>query len=171
MWFYQHLIHFSFWQAHYCVLVLHSNLLAVFWGVLLHGKVSLVLSPWRQIFWRVNCLFSPPHWWRIKNGAFRFAGDTCTALVQYQQDPHSSSLSSILPCEDLLSAKLILQDAKEGIYDLIDQVWNFQDIVGRLLLCAYISHEYFAIRTSAFQQIIIWQSISYPSCINALFTK
>ncbi|XP_058094271.1 uncharacterized protein LOC131240184 [Magnolia sinica] len=52
----------------------------------------------------------------------KFAGDTCTALVEYQQDPRNSSLSSILPCDDLLSAESVLLDAKAGIHDLIDQV-------------------------------------------------
>lgn len=52
----------------------------------------------------------------------KFAGDTCTALVQYQQDPQDSSLSSVLPCDDLFSARSVLLDTKEGIYDLIDQI-------------------------------------------------
>ncbi|KAL2463413.1 hypothetical protein Fot_53069 [Forsythia ovata] len=35
-----------------------------------------------------------------------FVGDTCTALEGFQKDPYNNSLSSILPCDDLLSAKI-----------------------------------------------------------------
>ncbi|XP_077229715.1 uncharacterized protein LOC143862528 isoform X2 [Tasmannia lanceolata] len=52
----------------------------------------------------------------------KFGGDTCTALEDYQQDPTNSSLSEILPCDELLSAEPVLFDAKAGIYDLINQV-------------------------------------------------
>ncbi|XP_010242727.1 PREDICTED: uncharacterized protein LOC104587007 [Nelumbo nucifera] len=52
----------------------------------------------------------------------RFTGDTCTALEDFQQDPSNSSLSSILPCDELLSAKSVLSDVSEGIYDLVNQV-------------------------------------------------
>ncbi|KAJ0977129.1 hypothetical protein J5N97_012603 [Dioscorea zingiberensis] len=50
----------------------------------------------------------------------KFAGDTCTALEEYQQDPQNSTLGSILPCQ--LSAKSVLRDTGAGIHDIIDQV-------------------------------------------------
>ena len=53
---------------------------------------------------------------------FRFEGDTCTALEDFQQDPYNSSLSSILPCNELLSAKSVLSDVGAGIYDLVNEV-------------------------------------------------
>ena len=53
---------------------------------------------------------------------FSFAGDTCTALEDFQQDPYNSSLSSILPCNELLSAKPVLSDVSAGIYDLVNEV-------------------------------------------------
>ncbi|KAF7132679.1 hypothetical protein RHSIM_Rhsim09G0017900 [Rhododendron simsii] len=53
---------------------------------------------------------------------FRFEGDTCTALEDFQKDPYNSSLSSILPCKELLSAKSLLYDVSEGIYDLVNEV-------------------------------------------------
>ncbi|XP_011073937.1 uncharacterized protein LOC105158774 [Sesamum indicum] len=51
-----------------------------------------------------------------------FAGDTCTALESFQQNPYNNSLSSILPCDELLSAKSVLDDVSVGIYDLVNEV-------------------------------------------------
>ncbi|KAG8655428.1 hypothetical protein MANES_04G047800v8 [Manihot esculenta] len=45
----------------------------------------------------------------------KFSGDTCTALENFQKDPYNNSLSSILPCDELLSAKPILMDVNENI--------------------------------------------------------
>ncbi|PWA37057.1 thiol-disulfide oxidoreductase DCC [Artemisia annua] len=45
----------------------------------------------------------------------RFASDTCTALEGFQQDPYNNSLSSILPCDDLLSAENALNDDNHDI--------------------------------------------------------
>ncbi|KAL0366640.1 UNVERIFIED_CONTAM: hypothetical protein Sradi_3554100 [Sesamum radiatum] len=50
-----------------------------------------------------------------------FAGDTCTALESFQQDPYNNSLSSILPCDELLSAQSVLDDVSVGIYDLVNE--------------------------------------------------
>ncbi|KAI3692712.1 hypothetical protein L6452_32534 [Arctium lappa] len=52
----------------------------------------------------------------------RFAGDTCTALQGFQQDPYNNSLSSILPCDQLLSAESVLNDVSAGVYDLVNKV-------------------------------------------------
>ncbi|CAN4100655.1 unnamed protein product [Withania somnifera] len=51
-----------------------------------------------------------------------FAGDTCTALENFQINPYNNSLSSILPCDELLSAQTILYDVKEGIHRVVDTV-------------------------------------------------
>ncbi|KAI3889023.1 hypothetical protein MKX03_012456 [Papaver bracteatum] len=51
-----------------------------------------------------------------------FLGDTCTALEDFQLDPNNSSLSSIVPCDELRSAKSVLLDTRIGIYNLINQV-------------------------------------------------
>ncbi|KAF8393762.1 hypothetical protein HHK36_019960 [Tetracentron sinense] len=51
-----------------------------------------------------------------------FTGDTCTALENFQQDPHNNSLSSILPCDELSSAKSALFNVSVGIYDLVNKV-------------------------------------------------
>ncbi|KAG8369463.1 hypothetical protein BUALT_Bualt14G0016300 [Buddleja alternifolia] len=51
-----------------------------------------------------------------------FAGDTCTAIEGFQQDPYNNSLSSILPCDQLLSARSVLDDVGAGIYDLVEEV-------------------------------------------------
>ncbi|KAJ0672673.1 putative transmembrane protein [Helianthus annuus] len=52
----------------------------------------------------------------------RFAGDTCTALEGFQQDPYNNSLSSILPCDELLSAESVLNDVSAGVYELVNEV-------------------------------------------------
>ncbi|KAK3012052.1 hypothetical protein RJ639_012407 [Escallonia herrerae] len=52
----------------------------------------------------------------------KFAGDTCTALEEFKQDPYNNSLSSILPCDELLSAKSVLSDVSAGVYNLVDEV-------------------------------------------------
>ncbi|KAL2469436.1 hypothetical protein Adt_37572 [Abeliophyllum distichum] len=51
-----------------------------------------------------------------------FVGDTCTALEGFQKDPYNNSLSSILPCDDLLSAKSVLSDVSAGVYNLVNEV-------------------------------------------------
>ncbi|KAL5848314.1 hypothetical protein ACOSQ4_006327 [Xanthoceras sorbifolium] len=51
-----------------------------------------------------------------------FASDTCTALENFQQNPSNSSLSSILPCDELLSAESVLYDVSAGIYNTVNEV-------------------------------------------------
>lgn len=53
---------------------------------------------------------------------FSFSSDTCTALEMFQENPNNNSLSSILPCEQLLTAKSVLTDVSSEIYDLVNQV-------------------------------------------------
>ncbi|KAB2622876.1 hypothetical protein D8674_025058 [Pyrus ussuriensis x Pyrus communis] len=51
-----------------------------------------------------------------------FSNDTCTALESFQQNPNNNSLSSILPCDELVSAKSLLHDVGAGIYSLVNEV-------------------------------------------------
>ncbi|KAL4024055.1 hypothetical protein IC575_017829 [Cucumis melo] len=51
-----------------------------------------------------------------------FSSDTCKALEMFQENPNNNSLSSILPCEQLLTAKSVLTDVSSEIYDLVNQV-------------------------------------------------
>ncbi|XP_059305078.1 uncharacterized protein LOC132056758 [Lycium ferocissimum] len=51
-----------------------------------------------------------------------FAGDTCTALESFQSDPYNSSLSSILPCDELVSAESVLHDVSKGVYQIVNEV-------------------------------------------------
>ncbi|GMJ08469.1 hypothetical protein like AT5G67550 [Hibiscus trionum] len=51
-----------------------------------------------------------------------FSGDTCTALENFQENPYNNTLSSILPCDELLSAESVLSDVSAGIYNLVNQV-------------------------------------------------
>ncbi|KAK6146326.1 hypothetical protein DH2020_020195 [Rehmannia glutinosa] len=53
---------------------------------------------------------------------FIFAGDTCMAIEGFQQNPYNNSFSSILPCDELLSAKSVLTSVSAGIYDLLNKV-------------------------------------------------
>nr|KYP58424.1 hypothetical protein KK1_013831 [Cajanus cajan] len=52
----------------------------------------------------------------------KFSSDACTALNNFQENPYNNSLSSILPCDELLSAKSVLSDVSAGIYDLVNKV-------------------------------------------------
>lgn len=52
----------------------------------------------------------------------KFAGDTCAALEEYQQNPQNSTLGAIIPCSEKLSGGVILHDVGAGIHDIIDQV-------------------------------------------------
>ncbi|KAF3455748.1 hypothetical protein FNV43_RR00390 [Rhamnella rubrinervis] len=52
----------------------------------------------------------------------KFSGDTCTAFENFQQNPENNSLSSILPCDELNSAKSVLYDVSAGIYRLVNEV-------------------------------------------------
>ncbi|KAK8619459.1 hypothetical protein V6N13_133418 [Hibiscus sabdariffa] len=51
-----------------------------------------------------------------------FSGDTCTALENFQENPYNNTLSSILPCDELLSAESVLSDVSAGIYNLVNEV-------------------------------------------------
>ncbi|CAK9185957.1 unnamed protein product [Ilex paraguariensis] len=50
------------------------------------------------------------------------SGDTCPVLEDFQQDPYNNSLSSIVPCDELLPAKSILHNVSSKIYDLVNKV-------------------------------------------------
>ncbi|WOL12762.1 hypothetical protein Cni_G21530 [Canna indica] len=53
---------------------------------------------------------------------FKFSGDTCAGLDEYQLNPQNSTLISILPCSEELPANVALLDIRSGIHDTIDQV-------------------------------------------------
>lgn len=53
---------------------------------------------------------------------YSFSGDTCTALENFQENPYNNTLSSILPCDELLSAESVLSDVSAGIYNLVNEV-------------------------------------------------
>ncbi|KAL2332232.1 hypothetical protein Fmac_019813 [Flemingia macrophylla] len=52
----------------------------------------------------------------------KFSSDACTALNNFQENPYNNSLSSILPCDELLSEKSVLSDFSAGIYNLVNKV-------------------------------------------------
>ncbi|XP_042026404.1 uncharacterized protein LOC121773581 isoform X1 [Salvia splendens] len=49
-------------------------------------------------------------------------GDTCRALEGFQRNPYNNSLSPILPCEQLISAKPMLNNVTAGIHNLVNKV-------------------------------------------------
>ncbi|XVE81013.1 hypothetical protein DITRI_Ditri15bG0028500 [Diplodiscus trichospermus] len=52
----------------------------------------------------------------------KFAGDACTAFENFQENPYNNTLSSILPCDELLSAEPVLSEVSAGIYNLVNEV-------------------------------------------------
>ncbi|KAL5082647.1 hypothetical protein RYX36_011068 [Vicia faba] len=52
----------------------------------------------------------------------KFSSDACTALDNFQENPYNNSLSSILPCQELLKAKPVLSEFSSGIYHLVNEV-------------------------------------------------
>ncbi|KAL6498685.1 hypothetical protein OROGR_028232 [Orobanche gracilis] len=52
----------------------------------------------------------------------KFSIDACTALDNFQENSYNNSLRSIIPCDELLSAKPVLFDVSAGIYDLVNKV-------------------------------------------------
>ncbi|KAM7486783.1 hypothetical protein LguiA_002792 [Lonicera macranthoides] len=118
------------------MLVTHSPMLVVLRGVFLPRKVSLTsflpLNPFIGSIARASIAFARAMynceciWYNSSQQYYaltkRFEGDTCKALEDFQLDPYNNSLSSILPCDELLSARPVLSDISRGIYRLINEV-------------------------------------------------
>ncbi|KAH6770339.1 hypothetical protein C2S52_015142 [Perilla frutescens var. hirtella] len=49
-------------------------------------------------------------------------GDTCRVLEGFQKNPYNNSLSSILPCQELLSAKPTLTNVSASIHNIVNKV-------------------------------------------------
>ncbi|KAG5530646.1 hypothetical protein RHGRI_025569 [Rhododendron griersonianum] len=103
------------------IVTISVNLIAVLalsvFGIL---KVRQALKAFLVICWWLTVLC-----WLFFGVYFfleKFEGDTCTALEDFQKDPYNSSLSSILPCDELLSARPLLSDVSTGIYNLVNEV-------------------------------------------------
>ncbi|KAE9616546.1 hypothetical protein Lalb_Chr03g0025991 [Lupinus albus] len=63
-----------------------------------------------------------------------FSGDVCTTLNNFQENPYNNSLSSIVPCDELLSAESVLNEISAGIYNLVNKVnANISNRQGKLL--------------------------------------
>ncbi|WJZ88209.1 hypothetical protein VitviT2T_007532 [Vitis vinifera] len=71
---------------------------------------------------------------------FRFTGDSCTALEDFEQNPYNSSLSAIIPCHELLSAKPVFSDVSSGIYNLVDEV---NACIGNSFVCETLTDSVF----------------------------
>ncbi|PNX93510.1 hypothetical protein L195_g016664 [Trifolium pratense] len=59
---------------------------------------------------------------RLRRTLYLFSSDACIALDNFQENPYNNSLSSILPCQELLKAKPVLSQFSAGIYDLVNEV-------------------------------------------------
>lgn len=62
-----------------------------------------------------------------------FFNDTCTTIFNFEENPYNNSLSSILPCDDLLLAKPVLTEVGSGIYNLVNEV-NLLNLKNHFLL-------------------------------------
>ncbi|XVE84472.1 hypothetical protein DITRI_Ditri17bG0016200 [Diplodiscus trichospermus] len=89
-------------------------------------SVTGILRIRRAIFWFIAiCWCLTVLCWLFFGIYFfleKFSSDTCTALENFQENPYNNSLSSILPCDELLSAKSVLFDVSAGIYSLVNEV-------------------------------------------------
>ncbi|RVW88633.1 hypothetical protein CK203_032995 [Vitis vinifera] len=68
-----------------------------------------------------GCCHCPFCFWAFEVLEGKFTGDSCTALEDFEQNPYNSSLSAIIPCHELLSAKPVFSDVSSGIYNLVDE--------------------------------------------------
>ncbi|TKY67477.1 hypothetical protein E2542_SST10371 [Spatholobus suberectus] len=84
-----------------------------------------------KMFWRPFHLFVILCWlmtvicWLIFGLYFfleNFSNDTCTVLYNFEENPYNNSLTSILPCDELRSAKSILHEIGAGISNLVNEV-------------------------------------------------
>ncbi|MBA0570419.1 hypothetical protein Golob_004080 [Gossypium lobatum] len=91
--------------ANWNMLDLDNSMLVVLWDIFRVGKVGIELKNSKG-----KCL------------DYSFSGDTCTALENFQENPYNNTLSSILPCDELLSAESVLSDVSAGIYNLVNEV-------------------------------------------------
>ncbi|GFP85205.1 hypothetical protein PHJA_000664200 [Phtheirospermum japonicum] len=93
---------------------------------LIYDGLNLVLIVFCWIFTVLSWFFFGAYFF-VKN----FVEDTCMAIEGFQMDPYNNSFSSILPCDQLLSAKSVLTDVSAGIYELVNKVnWNISTSYG-----------------------------------------
>ncbi|KAK7312394.1 hypothetical protein VNO77_36213 [Canavalia gladiata] len=57
--------------------------------------------------------------WRV---VYLFSNDTCTALDEFEENPYNNSLTSLIPCTELRSAKGILPEIGAKISSLVNEV-------------------------------------------------
>ncbi|KAE9585947.1 hypothetical protein Lal_00009856 [Lupinus albus] len=103
------------------IVIISLNLVTV-----LAMSVSGILRLWRALYLLVVfCWLITVICWIFFGVYFflyKFSSDACIAIGNFQQNPYNNSLSSILPCNELLTAKPILSDVSAGIYNLVNQV-------------------------------------------------
>ncbi|XP_021774888.1 uncharacterized protein LOC110738767 [Chenopodium quinoa] len=103
------------------IVTISINLAAVIaltvFGILRFRRVLYMLVVFCWILTTLCWLFFGAYFFLEK-----FSSDTCQALQDFQQNPDNSSLSSILPCDEFLSARTALSDVGIGVYEIVDQV-------------------------------------------------
>ncbi|XVF37646.1 hypothetical protein REPUB_Repub20aG0027500 [Reevesia pubescens] len=103
------------------IVTISLNLVAV-----ISLSVTGILRIRRALYWLIAiCWVLTILCWLFFGISFfleKFAGDTCTVFESFQENPYNNSLSSILPCDELLSAGPVLSDVSAGIYDLVNEV-------------------------------------------------
>lgn len=109
-------------QADCSVLDLYNSVLVIFRDLFLSRQVSMktISNNYSSfVFHLKNCTGTDDH---IPSVYCSFAGDACTALESFEINPYNNSLSSILPCNELLTAESILHEVSEGIHRVVNRV-------------------------------------------------
>ncbi|XP_019448543.1 PREDICTED: uncharacterized protein LOC109351531 isoform X2 [Lupinus angustifolius] len=115
------------------IVIISLNLVAV-----IASTVSGVLKLRRVLYLLVIlCWLMTVICWLLLGVYFfleNFSDDVCTALNNFQENPYNNSLSSIVPCDELLSAESVLSEISAGIYNLVNKVnANISNRQGKLL--------------------------------------
>ncbi|MED6107876.1 hypothetical protein PIB30_018334 [Stylosanthes scabra] len=111
----RHLINMTF-KALFIITIVTISLNLVFviamsvFGVLRFVVLSWLLTVICWILFGV-CLFLE-----------KFSDDACNALYNFQENPYNNSLSSMIPCDELLSAKPVVAEVSSGIYNIVNEV-------------------------------------------------
>nr|XP_027191162.1 uncharacterized protein LOC101502998 [Cicer arietinum] len=105
-------------------------------------------------FWRVLYLLMVICWLMIVIGWLlfgvylfleNFSNDACTSLFNFEENPYNNSLSYIIPCDELLSAKSFISEVGGGIYNLVNEVnSNISNLQGTFPNLVYLCNPFTA---------------------------
>ncbi|KAI5652867.1 hypothetical protein M9H77_30054 [Catharanthus roseus] len=64
--------------------------------------------------------------------------DTCTAFEGFQKNPYNNSLSSILPCDELTSAKSVLTGISAEIHDIVNEARFVEFVRSQMIMHPFV---------------------------------